>query len=566
MSSAERFAELWTDYLEGGLDEAGYDELRELLSRDESLTQLAADSFQMHRLLGLIGLRDTSNTEMFISATQAGMTERRESFVSSVRDQLAAERNELGRNRFSLKLPYYVVSTFVVVCLLLLIFNLGFRQDKTGPESEKMIKVIQPEASPVQKTPFNYVATLVFAEDCLWENDMQLQEGQRVSSGVLRLLQGMAILRFDGGAAAILVGEVGIKVQSRSSARLECGEVVVRAPEEAAGFLLQTPATEVVDLGTEFAVKVGKDGATEVHVMEGEVAYRKQRIGEQLGELLPAGQAIRYDTTDANQPREIKIDATRFDELLRRSRQQSLDSSLLVYEPFDYPPGNIPLHETTGGKGWSAPWELAPWVRRDPIGMNIGLNDFPVPGQNTPGTVLEAINGISTIVRRFKHPVRLDQNGVYFFSVIVRWEPGDGPLNPFSQLRIVLRTSKDMLGDHVMLNLPSSLRPQIETRDGELFTDFNPVKLNETQLWVGKIVARRDEPDEIFFRIFTEGESPGVVEPAVWNVVTQGVQSDARLDTVVLSAPGPGKRWFDDVRIGTNWRSVLPAPEIKRGN
>tara|TARA_R110002095_G_scaffold151355_2_gene130900 strand:- start:4504 stop:6198 length:1695 start_codon:yes stop_codon:yes gene_type:complete len=563
MSSAERFAELWTDYLEGELEEGGYEELRQLLSSDESLIQQAADSFQMHRLLGLIGLRDASNTELFISETQAGMAERRESFVNSVRGQLAAEQKKLkGPTQ---KLTHYFVSSLLVVCLLLLVFNFGFQQPNREPESERSIKAIQPEDSPVKKTLFNSVATLVFAEDCRWGNEMQLEEGQRVSSGGLRLLQGMAILRFDGGAAAIMVGEVGIKVQSRSSARLECGEVVVRAPEEAAGFLLQTPATEVVDLGTEFAVKVGKDGATEVHVLEGEVAYRKHRTDDQLGELLPAGQAIRYDTTDSDLPREIKIDATRFDELLRRSRQQSLDSSLLVYEPFDYPLGNLPLAETSGGKGWSGPWELAPWVNRKASGMNIGANHFPVPGKQVPGTMMEAFNNISTIVRQFKHPVRLDQNGVYFFSVIVRWEPGEEAVNPLTRLRIVLRTSQDMLGDHIMLNLPSSLRPQIETRDGEIFTDFNPVNLNETQLWVGKIVARRDEPDEIFFRVFAEGESPGVVEPAAWNVVTLGVQSDAQLDTVVLSAPGPGKRWFDDIRIGTNWRSVLPATEHQRG-
>lgn len=568
MNAKERFAELWTDYLEGELDEKGYEELRQLLATDESLTQLAADSFQTHRLLGLIELRDTANADAFVAKACQGVTDRRENFVSSVRDRLSETSNQQKRSAQFSNGTLYILPMLLTGCVLLLILSFNHSREDSEPVSKTA-----PENSPRQELPakpasVNYTATLVFAEDCVWKNQVSFQEGQRIPPGFLQLDQGMAILRFDGGAAAILIGEVGVELQSRSSARLQHGELVVRAPEEAAGFLLQTPAAEVVDLGTEFAVKVGRDGATEVHVIEGEVAYRKQRTGEQLGELLPAGQAVRYDAVDTVEPRAIDMDATRFEELLRRTRLQPDHDSLLAYEPFDYSPGTLPLGKTTGGSGWTGSWELAPWFKQPAKEMRIGLNEFSVPfknapGKNVPGTMLEAFNGIQTIVRRFERPVRLDQDGVYFMSVIVRWEPKKGPANPFSQLRMVLRTSKDMLGDHVMLNLPALQRPQIEMRDGELFTASDPVNLNETQLWVGKIVARQDGPDEVFFRIFSEGELPDVVEPADWTVMAHGVRSDARLDTVVLSAPGPGKRWFDDVRVGTNWRSVLPVTQQK---
>ena len=561
MNTKERFAELWTDYLEGELDEKGYEELRQLLTADESLTQLAADSFQTHRLLGLMELRDAANTDAFVAEACQGVTDRQESFVSSVRGRLSESSNQQRSKVRFFNGTRYIVPTLLTGCVLLFILYFN----SLGDDSETVPKTVKENNShqelPAQPAAVNYAATLVFAEDCVWKNQVQLQEGQRVLPGVLQLDQGMAILRFDGGAAAILTGEVAVEIQSRSSARLQHGELVVRAPEEAAGFLLYTPAAEVVDLGTEFAVKVGRDGATEVHVIEGEVAYRKHRTGEQLGELLPAGQAVRYDAADTAKPRAIDMDATRFDELLRRTRIQPHNDSLLAYEPFDYPAGALPLHDTTGGSGWTGSWQLAPWFKPPADDISIGVNDFPVPVKNVSGTMMEAFNGIQTIVRRFEQPLRLDQDGIYFMSVIVRWEPNEGPSSPFSQLRMVLRTSKAMLGDHVMLNLPALQRPQIELRDGEIFTASDPVNLNETQLWVGKIVARQDGPDEVFFRIFAEGESPGVVEPADWTVMAHGVQSDAQLDTVVLSAPGPGKRWFDDVRVGTNWRSVLPHPK-----
>ncbi len=52
MTPEERFVALWTDFLEGELDEAGHAELRTLLARHELLQKRAADLFQTHRLLG----------------------------------------------------------------------------------------------------------------------------------------------------------------------------------------------------------------------------------------------------------------------------------------------------------------------------------------------------------------------------------------------------------------------------------------------------------------------------------------------------------------------------------
>ncbi|MDP7290520.1 MAG: hypothetical protein QGH94_21250, partial [Phycisphaerae bacterium] len=53
MNTEERFSILWTDYLEGELDEGGLAKLRELLADDRRLVELAADSLRTHRLLGM---------------------------------------------------------------------------------------------------------------------------------------------------------------------------------------------------------------------------------------------------------------------------------------------------------------------------------------------------------------------------------------------------------------------------------------------------------------------------------------------------------------------------------
>jgi hypothetical protein len=101
---------------------------------------------------------------------------------------------------------------------------------------------------------------------------------------------------------------------------------------------------------------------------------------------------------------------------------------------------------------------------------------------------------------------------------------------------------------------------QIEVRNGETFISPSAVARQGAQFWVGKIVARAQGEDEIFFRVYEDGEPFDLMEPASWSVQTRGVQSDAQLDVVELSVSGPSVCWFDELRIGKNWRAAVFAP------
>ena len=114
-------------------------------------------------------------------------------------------------------------------------------------------------------------------------------------------------------------------------------------------------------------------------------------------------------------------------------------------------------------------------------------------------------------------------------------------------MRIVLRSSTDFNGDRVMFNLPVSHRPQIDMRSGAIFTSPTTVARHETQFWVGKIVARRNGEDEVFFRVYGEREPLDTIEPADWSVRSRGVHSDARLDLLLLSKFGGGTCVWDEV-------------------
>jgi len=147
------------------------------------------------------------------------------------------------------------------------------------------------------RVPADGVATLLFADNCRWRIGEGPAEGQRLSASRLQLEQGLAILRFDGGAAVVLEGPADLDVESRGCARLNAGRLTVRAPKEAAGFTVRSPASDVVDLGTEFAIMVERGGATEVHVLEGEVSYSKPGAPMEAAELPGAENAVRLGMT-----------------------------------------------------------------------------------------------------------------------------------------------------------------------------------------------------------------------------------------------------------------------------
>ena len=180
--------------------------------------------------------------------------------------------------------------------------------------------------------------------------------------------------------------------------------------------------------------------------------------------------------------------------------------------------------------------------------------------------MLEAPPDYMSRTRPLAQPVRLDEDGVYYLSVLVRWDTPTAPATgqTLPAVRIVLRSSTNFNGDHVMFNLPVFQRPQIDIRSGAIFTSSFTVKPNQTQLWVGKIVARRQGEDEIFFRVYGEDEPLDAMEPASWSVRSRGVYSDASLDLVLLTKFGGGTCWWDEIRIGKTWRSVVPPATVAK--
>ncbi len=93
------------------------------------------------------------------------------------------------------------------------------------------------------------------------------------------LSQGMLKLRFPSGAEVVLTAPSVVEIEGENNLAVKVGSCSVYAPPGAEGFRVNTPKSEVVDLGTRFAVRVNEAGETDVHVVEGAAEVRE--IGRQ---------------------------------------------------------------------------------------------------------------------------------------------------------------------------------------------------------------------------------------------------------------------------------------------
>ncbi|RMF37392.1 MAG: iron dicitrate transport regulator FecR [Planctomycetota bacterium] len=556
-----RFEQLWTGYLEGDLDSSGLTELQEMLAADPELLRLATDLYEQHRLLGLE--LQPFDSGAFVQDTIRKIENDRSEFLSSVTEELRKAAHSAPDIAVTDRRPLPHVGWFgyVAIAVFTLLITLGGQHWFWRPVATDVADGVSTHAARVRD-----IATLIFEDGCEWSSTPALQEGQRLPPGMLALAAGTAVIRFDGGAELVMTGPTSLVLHSTGSAELKRGDVVVRAEDGAEGFELATPLSPLIDLGTEFAVRVGSSGDTEVHVLDGQVEYRNGDSPD----VLTAGHAVRL--SKRGEPvEELQLDSPRFDEVIRRANPRPEPERMLAYEGFHYEPGILPLAETTKGIGWAGPWRLRtreerrlPDTENSPEFFEIVHGQmnvtWPVPGGRLGMLRLPA--GNSFYVRPLARPIDLGRDGVTFFSLMVReTQRRLAPGRPREHLRLTFRSSEDYFSDAISFGHGPGYRPRVQAGRGNQFNSPLVLPPEQTTLWIGKIISREQGEDEIYFRVYGEQDVLGYAEPSTWHVVTRGVDIAARLDRVLLSSTGRTARIVDELRIGPTWRSVAPMQD-----
>jgi len=206
----------------------------------------------------------------------------------------------------------------------------------------------QPVEAPEMETAARGFAVIGNLIDARWApGSGEHRPGDSLGDEVLKLQSGVAEIQFFSGATMIVQGPAEIALNSAWEATCREGVVRMRVPPAARGFKLHGPATEIVDLGTEFGLEVRK-GKAHVEVLDGEIAFR-HRQGQERVVTKGAAWGLPADGVEApvESGRVDFPELARFDlqarSLLRKdferwqaySRQFARDERMIAYYTFD---------------------------------------------------------------------------------------------------------------------------------------------------------------------------------------------------------------------------------------
>ena len=138
--------------------------------------------------------------------------------------------------------------------------------------------------------------------DILTSEGSPYEVGQRVVLEKLRMDTGSLRFRISSGAVVDVEGPVVLEFVNPMRLRLLLGNITIDVGSEAKGFVLDTASALLVDIGTRFGASVGKDGSTDVLVLDGEVeVYRAGELPTQKTRLasLYEGEAARMVNREA---------------------------------------------------------------------------------------------------------------------------------------------------------------------------------------------------------------------------------------------------------------------------
>lgn len=122
---------------------------------------------------------------------------------------------------------------------------------------------------------------------------------------VVELRTGLVELGFRKADATVVIEAPAMfRVEDAKTLRMESGRMTAHVRDGRQGLRVLTPHTDVLDLGTRFAVDVSSAGRSEVHVFEGKVVAG--RAGEVKRESLTTNQALRFAPSTLPESREMR--------------------------------------------------------------------------------------------------------------------------------------------------------------------------------------------------------------------------------------------------------------------
>ena len=301
MNANDRFYLLWTDYLEGDLDEHEMDELREWIASDPRLLEWATEQYQAHRLLGLAVSENPLRQDEFVRDTLNRLPADKDRFVRGVMMD-ATDRGSHPRPDNPIRsIPWKVFDGWgerfrilprgAWVAIAGAIFGIvGYSfwnqerflvvdQRLQGDSVHRDQAVQQSHVRLASVSNAKFFGQLSPAVDSL----LVAKQDYVLTDGVVKI-------QFPRGASAIVEGPAVFRVLSDKSIAIDAGLCSIHAPQDSEGtgskgsstegFVVETPVTRIVDRGTRFTVSVSETSETEVQLIEGAADIYRHRSNQ----------------------------------------------------------------------------------------------------------------------------------------------------------------------------------------------------------------------------------------------------------------------------------------------
>ena len=234
----------------------------------------------------------------------------------------------------------YAVAASLVIVVGTIAYQLGNTKLVTSTDA---VTLTEKRADEGAETTIAGYATLRRVVGVRWSDDADAyREGDVLRAGLLKFDEGAAEIDFFCGATLVVEGPAVMELESDWSVRMIAGRLRANVPPAARGFVVKAADSEIVDLGTEFALDVGPENV-HVEVIDGEVEVRG---GDHDGDHLTTGQGRSLAGVRANevsfedlltvrdvQQRQRNAQRKRFAEWRTYSQRLRSDDRLIAYYP-----------------------------------------------------------------------------------------------------------------------------------------------------------------------------------------------------------------------------------------
>ncbi|MEO1617612.1 MAG: LamG-like jellyroll fold domain-containing protein [Planctomycetota bacterium] len=288
--------------------------------------------------LRAVGLSE-SLREIAEDATFVGKDDSQRPSAEQAEQTTTRERNLTSSGR-QVGWRSLTAAAMVIFCVGGIAFWLGWAN---APSRSDPNAAQAPSAGGQQESRIAGHATLRRIVDLAWSDGVtKRREGDLLPNGKLAFDRGVAEIDFFCGATLVVEGPAELEIENDWSVRLAKGRIRATVPPAARGFIVKAADSEIIDLGTEFAVEV-EAGTARVEVVDGEVELRG---GAHDGQHLVTGEAQLLKGA----PRETKLstglstsvdvrrrqqaaEERRFTQWKNRSLELRTDSRLIAYYP-----------------------------------------------------------------------------------------------------------------------------------------------------------------------------------------------------------------------------------------